>query len=128
MRYIVILGNRLKRDGTMRKYLIDRLLTGIQIYDPSDIIIVSGGRLAGQLHSEAFVMKQFLKNYNIPSKNIICENKSKSTVQNIKQVAKLLHNNLETIIIITSQYHMKRTKKIVTDILRDRKNIRFMSS
>lgn len=128
MRYIIILGNRLKKDGTMRKYLIDRLIKGIHIYQPSDIIIVSGGKLAGQVHSEAFVMKQFLKGHNIPSKNIICEYKSKSTIQNITQIKKILPTNIEDIIIITSHYHMKRTKKIVRDILKERDTIKFVTS
>lgn len=117
MKIIIILGNKLSQDGKMSRKLINRLTHGIQLYNPGDIIIVSGGNVANTKHTEAYYMKQYIElNSNICSKDIIKEPKSRNTVENIKYSLNIV-NKLDLINIpiqfVTDKNHMIKVKKIL---------------
>ncbi len=79
------------------------------------VIIVSGGRGADELISEAEAMKAYLINAGINSENIHMEDQSTSTVENIKYSIDLLEElNLadSNIGVITTDFHMCRAKLI----------------
>ena len=132
MKFIIILGNKLTINGTMSKSLIGRLNCAIAIYDISDIIIVCGGKVGNNVHTEACVMNQYLIKHHILQDNIICEDKSTSTIENIKNMYRLLPKQRTNILIITSHTHMTRTIKIVKYILKNKYNskhkIEYLSS
>tara|TARA_Y100000588_G_scaffold381706_1_gene467840 strand:- start:237 stop:1019 length:783 start_codon:yes stop_codon:yes gene_type:complete len=82
---------------------------------PNAKIIFSGG--SGSLNPDAighsYAVKLFFENLNINLKNIIFENKSRNTYENIlfsKNKAKPQSN--EIWIVITSAFHLKRTLNI----------------
>lgn len=108
----VILGNRLKDDGTMSDIMRKRLSAAIrlnELFSP-DKIILSGGianHKAGV--SEAQVMRDYLVNNGIDYDKLVLEDKSLSTKQNaeysIPIAAKL---GATEILICSSTEHMGR--------------------
>ena len=86
---------------------------------PGQLIIASGGK--GQLKNilpgkitVASVIKDELIKIGIPAKNIIKEEKSGNTYQQLKELNKLLKKrNLKNIIIISNQYHLSRVKTMI---------------
>ena len=91
----------------------DRLSYAIQLYNKGIIkkILVSGGN--GQLISEGYLeadwSKKFLLEVGIPKEDILIENKSRNTYENAKYTSKLLGDNTENLLLITSAWHMKRS-------------------
>lgn len=86
-----------------------------------DNIMVSGGTLIDKNTSEAELMYDYLLSYGISKENVIIENESKSTYENMLNSLKLLRNDLNSdnsIVVITSDFHSKRAKgilKLLTD-------------
>ena len=82
-------SNKLLPSGKMTKILKERLDSGIKHYKKNDIFLVSGGNIANVSHTEAYVMKKTLLQY-LPNSNIIMENKSISTEENIHNFYRLI--------------------------------------
>ena len=117
---IVVLGYKLGKNNRMNPILRHRLEKCIKHYKVGDDIIVCGGKLLDCAISEAELMKKWLIKNNIKCDNIILENESKDTISNIENLKIILENkNIKSIILITSNWHMKRTKLIIDTILPD---------
>ncbi len=106
---LIVLGHRLKDDGSISDILRKRLdLTkqAFKIFSP-DIIITSGGVANKKaLFSEASKMKEILVSEDINEKMIITEDKSKSTSDNALYSTKICKdNNINRIIVVTSIDH-----------------------
>lgn len=129
MRLIVILGNKLKTDGTMTKLLKKRLEKGIELFNSlysshslhsshnNNIIIVSGGNVARVKHSEAYCMKKYLISRNIPEDKIILENKSRDTFENLVFVNRIitkLKSSNKLVMIVTNKQHALKVEKIIS--------------
>ena len=131
MTIFVILGNKLLANNEIHNILKRRLDKCIENYKEGDKVIVSGGNVCGIQshnnngskskikhkicnHSEAFVMRSYLyKNGMIPMSDIILENKSKDTIENIKNVKKILDKlKIRNITLITSNWHLSRVMLI----------------
>ena len=116
MNIIIILGEKLPKDGHINKVLQNRLDTAFQLYQNS-LIIVSGGRVQKEcIHTEAYVMKKYLiDNYQIPLDRIITESKSQNTIENAKYTFKIIHQKnikFDKIMVISSSFHLKRVSDI----------------
>ena len=121
MKIILILGHTLLNNGKASNVLKKRIQIGIEEYQNNDIIIVSGGKYNQNCyHSEAYVMKKYLLQY-LPNANIIIENKSISTEENIHNCYKLINKdkNLQKlpVLVITSNIKNYNHKKKVEKIL-----------
>ena len=121
MKIILILGPTLLNDGKASNVLKKRLKKGIDLYQKNDIIIVSGGKYNQNCyHSEAYVMKKTVLQY-LPNANIIMENKSISTEENIKNCYKLINKDKTLqklpVLVITSNIKNYNHKKKVEEIL-----------
>ena len=117
MNIVIILGDKLKNNGEISSILKQRLNKFLEIKNLKKTkIIVSGGKTQQKaLHTEAYMMKKYLIDVgNIAKTDIICENKSKDTIDNAMETLKIVEkiNNIKSIIIITSKFHIKRTKHI----------------
>ena len=114
MRTYVILGRKCKND-IIHPILKKRLDTFIKIYKKGDSVILSGGKTPKNKHTEAYLMSKYIRKYiNISKKNIITENKSLDTIDNICFTLKKINkNNIKSVTLITSSWHMKRVKLIV---------------
>ena len=70
----IVLGNKLKENSKISTTLRKRLDKCIEKYKKKDLVIVSGGNIAKQKQTEAYVMKNYLmEKGKIPSKYIIKE-------------------------------------------------------
>lgn len=107
---IIILGCQV-RGTTLSQFLKERLNKGIELYNQgfAKYIIVSGGQGPGENITEAEAMKSYLVSKGIDDKNIIMEDKSSNTMENLKYSKLLMdEKNLNTAIIVSNKYHLKR--------------------
>jgi uncharacterized SAM-binding protein YcdF (DUF218 family) len=94
-------GVRLFKDGWSRK----------------DRIIMSGGPAVGY-RSSAGLMKEYAAHLGIPARDILTEDRSRSTEENALYTKKLLSGRgFKSIILVTSPYHSKRAWVIFREIL-----------
>jgi uncharacterized SAM-binding protein YcdF (DUF218 family) len=84
--------------------------------NPDSIAIVSGGQGLGENITEAEAMQRYLIKNGIPSDRVIKEEKATSTYENMIYSKKLYQNiykkKLNSIMIITSDFHMMRSKML----------------
>ncbi|MBR1414190.1 MAG: YdcF family protein [Bacilli bacterium] len=122
--YIIILGCMIKKDGTLTPLLKGRVDKAIQFSmeqkekTNKDIIFVpSGGQGNDEVISEAQAMKNYLIEQGISNDNIIIEDKSKNTYENIKFSYKLINKNskIANIAYATTNYHVFRAGIIATN-------------
>lgn len=119
--YAIILGAGLKGDKPSVS-LDSRLQMAAEYLEQNrDIkVIVSGGQGKDEKISEAEAMKRYLVSKGIEEERIIKEDKSTSTKENLLFSMELLdglgENAAQGIIVITSDYHVYRTKGIADSI------------
>jgi uncharacterized SAM-binding protein YcdF (DUF218 family) len=127
MNILVILGNKLLNNGEIDTILINRLKMGQHLYNTGNynLIIVSGGKNQTKAkHTEAYKMKKYLiDNYNIPSKQIITEARSKTTIENSHECLKIIKtlSNVKSLTIVSSKFHIKRVKLIFNHVFNNTK-------
>lgn len=94
---------------------VDRLIQTAELYKAGKIkkIILSGGsgRLLQQQVRESQTLKDVLIRMAVPEEDIILENESRTTHENIKYTTELLKMKpeLKNILLITSGFHMRRS-------------------
>lgn len=118
--YIIILGCKIKDDGTLTPLLksrVDRALEFAKMQKQKtgkDIILVpSGGKGNDEIISEAEAMKNYLVEKGIEKNNIIIEDKSKNTYENIKFSKKIIKEKTN-IAFSTTNYHVFRAGVIAS--------------
>lgn len=113
--YAVILGAGLRGED-LSLTLLDRMNKGLEYLEnnPEAKVIVAGGQGPGEEITEAEAMKRFLLKRGVAESRIIKEDKSTSTMENIKFAKEILRNmdHRETyeIMIITNRFHLFRAK------------------
>ncbi|MCQ8213073.1 YdcF family protein [Cetobacterium somerae] len=109
--YIIILGAGLKGDKPKKvlKYRLDKAIEYYKKY-PNTIFIVSGGQGKDEIISESEAMKNYLTSFGIPKKHIIQENRSKTTLENLKFSQKLIPFTNKKVGVISNDFHMYRVK------------------
>jgi len=121
--YIIILGCKIRSDGGLTPLLkgrVDKALEfrNMQLESTSkDLIFVpSGGKGNDEVMSESSAIKNYLLECGINEKNILLEDKSKNTYQNIKFSNKLIkeQNKNAKIAFSTTNYHVLRAGLIAT--------------
>lgn len=119
--FYIVLGKKLKKKSIITIELKKRLDKCISLYKQHDIIMVCGGNIANEKHTEAYIMKKYLIDVgNIPRKSIISENKSISTIENIENVYKIISTmDIKEFSIISSKSHIPRVIKIVHNMKLD---------
>ena len=108
--YVIILGAGLDKDKP-KKVLINRLDKGVEYYTlyPETIFIVSGGMGKDETVTESYAMKKYLKEKGVPTDQIIEEDKSTSTLENLmfSRNKVPLDNSIG---VITNSFHVYRAK------------------
>ncbi len=120
--YMIILGCKVRKDGKLTPLLKGRVDRAIRFRNEQlketgkDLIFIpSGGKGEDETISEAEAMKNYLLEQGIKEKNIITENKSKNTYENIKYSSKLIKNKKSNICFSTTNYHVLRAGLIATE-------------
>ncbi len=98
-----------------------RVEQGVELYQKgyADAIIVSGGQLYHQL-TQAEAMKEHAVALGVPVKAVFMEPKAESTYDNAlysKQI--MMQQNFTSAIVVTSNYHTRRSKFIFDKVFRD---------
>ena len=114
--YIIVLGAEI--EGTKQKtipgiILRDRLNLLIQYrkkYPKAKIILSGLGKEAKVrgIASEAETMKKYLLNHGINNHDLILEDKSENTYENLRNSQKKIPNKTSKVVIVTSDFHMSR--------------------
>lgn len=116
--HVIVLGAKVKRGAIPSKALAFRLDAALDyaIQYPNVQIIVSGGQGADEDATEASVMKQYLIDRGFPENQIIVEDQSTSTYENLIYSKKIIGPNLEGLTIVSSDYHLARAKMLAEDL------------
>ena len=116
--YIIILGCGIKKDGTLTNLLKSRVDRAVKYSKMQESktgkrvkFIPSGGQGSDEVISEAKAISNYLVSIGINSKDIIIEDKSKNTKENIINSMKLIKGN-KSVIYSTTNYHVFRAGNI----------------
>ena len=111
--YVIVLGSGLIDGDKVSRLLADRLDKGILVYENSSTsckIIVSGGQGPDEKIPEALAMKNYLLEKGIREPDIIMEDKSKDTMENLANCQKIIkkQKGSQHTAVVTSGYHTLR--------------------
>ncbi|WP_099191359.1 YdcF family protein [Tepidibacter mesophilus] len=115
--YLVVLGSGLWGD-VLSPTLLDRMNKSLEFIknNPDTKIIVSGGQGRGENMPESQAMRDYLVLNGVDENKIIQEDKSTSTIENLKFTKQILENldgkNNHKIMIVTNEFHLFRSKFI----------------
>lgn len=106
--YVVVLGAGIM-GKTVTPLLASRISRGIEIYhkNPGSKLIMSGGQGPGEDIPEAEAMAEYAMNAGVPKADIIIENKSRTTNENLHFSHALMKPDSK-FCIVTSSYHVYR--------------------
>lgn len=116
--FLIILGCGLRRDGTLTPLLRGRVERAIRFYERQKaqtgkelIFIPSGGQGADEVVSESSAMKRYLTERGIPEEQILEENRSASTFENMKFSKEIIQaiNPNGNVAFSTTNYHVFRS-------------------
>ena len=110
--YAIVLGAGLDGDQVSTRLRKRLDVAYIELNNREIPIIVSGGQGSDELISEAEEMSQYLFNQGISSQRLILEDKSTSTQENLLLSSKIIPKGKPQVVIITSDYHMFRSKML----------------
>ena len=111
--YVIIHGAGLIDGNKVSKLLAERIDKAIEVYrkDPSPTILIpSGGRGKDELIPEAAAMAAYLRERGIPEKDIIMEDRSTTTLENLKFSKEIIDSRegRKYTALVTSNYHVYR--------------------
>ncbi|MGB9695699.1 MAG: YdcF family protein [Ignavibacteria bacterium] len=111
----VILGAAVWGGNRPSPVLRERINKGYELYSRKIIpqLVLTGGGSPNEM-TEAEVAKNELKKFGVPEKDLIVEDKSNSTVEQIHFVRDRYYNRLKwnKIIIVSDKFHLLRAKEI----------------
>lgn len=114
--YIVVLGARLYGEN-ISPTLRNRLEKSLEVVSENENakIIVTGGQGPDEDIAEAKAMQGYLIENGVDRERILVENKSTSTMENLKYARKIIENEHSSdgnikIAIVTNEFHMYRSK------------------
>ena len=110
--YLVVLGAQMRENGPS-KALRFRLDTAYDylVENPDTIVIVSGGKGSNEPVSEAQGMYDYLAGRGIDPKRIRLEDRSKSTVENLRFSQAFIEKGA-SVGIVTNNFHVYRAERL----------------
>lgn len=110
---VLLLGLKLNPDGTPAEELLGRIQTAAALMKAgrAPLILPCGGQTEGTLLSEACVMARELEKLGIAPEQILPEDASLFTVENIRNAKALLNKRglaNPRVLLVTSDYHAFR--------------------
>ena len=114
---IVVLGAQVKPDGTPSVQLQWRLDAAYGAWQERQCLIVTcGAQGSNEPDAEGRVMKAYLTGLGVPENQVLVDDTSFNTRQNLENAAALLQNSgVETVLIVTSDYHLPRAMALAED-------------
>ena len=114
---MVILGCRVMPWGPSI-LLQDRLDAALEYLqeNPDMTVVVTGGQGDNEPMSEAQAMYEYLTSHGIPAEQILMEDQSTSTLENLRNASALLYqqgyDTTEEILVVTNDFHLTRTRML----------------
>lgn len=105
-------------DGEVSPVFRERLNHGIYLYQNGYVkkLILTGGYGKGNTYSDSYTAKLYLTSQGISQSDILCEEKSTITLENMRYAKVIMDNeNLENAIIVSDPLHMKRAMLMAED-------------
>ncbi|MGN0132125.1 MAG: YdcF family protein [Lachnospiraceae bacterium] len=96
----------------------ERLNHGIWLYENGyvDKIILTGGYGKGNVHSDAYVARMYVVANGIPESDILLEEESTITQENIKNAKTIMDDrSYDTAVLVSDPLHMKRAMQMAAD-------------
>ena len=115
---IVVLGAAVQ--GTIPSPVYEeRIRHGVHLYQTgyAPKIVFTGGFGDGQSHSEAAVGRSLAIQLGVPPADILMEENSRTTMQNLVEARTLIqHHGLDSVILVSDPLHMKRAMMMADDL------------
>ena len=105
---IVVLGAKVRPDGSLSDMLRDRVLVGVELYKKglAPKILMSGDS-EHEDYDEVTAMKRFAVSQGVPEEDVICDRYGLSTYDSMWRAKKLY--GFKSVIAVTQEYHLYRT-------------------
>ncbi len=116
--YLVILGCQVKPDGSLYPLIRGRVDRAIAFYQKQlektgkkAVFVPSGGQGPDEVMSEAAAMKRYLLENGIPEEQILLEDQSANTIENMSFSRKLIEERTPDakVVFSTTNYHVFRS-------------------
>ncbi len=115
---VVIVLGAAAYDGGVSLVYRERLNHGIYLYQQglAEKIIVTGGRAEGNQHSDAYTAKEYVLSQGIPEEDVLMEETSVITQENLENSKALMdENGWQSAIVVSDPLHMKRAMLLAED-------------
>lgn len=116
---IIVLGAQVKPDGMPSVQLSWRLNAAVEIWNKKRVpVVVCGAKGMDEPEAEAFAMKRYLEERGISSDSILTDPDSFNTRENLLNAKTLLNrypDEINRIVIVTSDYHVPRAMALARD-------------
>ena len=114
---IVVLGAA-QYDGRPSPQLAARLDHALALWPQglAAMIVVTGGNQPGDRFTEADASATYLEERGVPTDAIVLEGEGASTYESMKNVAALLGETVDSVLIVTDPYHALRSRMIAADL------------
>lgn len=113
---IIVLGAQVKADGSLSVQLQWRLDKALEVYRAyPQPIVVCGAQGTNEPVTEASAMRDYLLQNGVPEADILLEDQSFNTRQNLKNAQRLLGEGVKKVLIVTSNYHLPRAMALAAD-------------
>ena len=108
--YVIVLGAQVRGKTLSRtlEYRLEKALEYARVH-PNTVLVLSGGQGAGEEMTEAEAMYEYLKAHGIPESQMLLEEQSASTYENLSPPDEEVSIRVG---IITSNFHVLRAKAI----------------
>lgn len=114
---IIVLGCQVKADGTPNLQLQWRLDAAYDAWQEQHCpIVVTGGQGADEPIAEGQAMRIYLLGRGVPETDILVDDTSSNTRQNLREAVRLLGGEpSKRVVIVTSDYHLPRAIAMAGD-------------
>ena len=111
-----MLGAQVKMDGSLSVQLELRMEAALEQFNRNpQLIVVCGAQGSNEPAPEAHVMRDWLVSKGVPAAYILTDDKSFNTRQNLANAKALLPDNIQKVLIVTSDYHLPRAMALAED-------------
>ena len=114
---IVVMGAA-QYDGRPSPLFAARLDHAIELYQAgvAPRLVVTGGKAEGDRTTEAAAARRYAIDHGVPAAAILAEDGSRTTLESIRAVAGVLHeNSLTTAVFVSDRPHMLRVLRMAAD-------------
>lgn len=115
---IVVLGAAIQGDRPSPVFA-ERLRHAVDLYRRgyAPKLLLTGGVGAGERRSESSVASDFVRGLGIPDRDILIEERSRTTYQNLTEAARIMSiEKLRTAIVVSDPFHMERSMTMASDL------------